>query len=39
VYSSNNNGPRTLSWFTPAITELSSVYLDSNLTRKFLLCR
>jgi hypothetical protein len=39
VYSRNNNGPRTLPWDTPALTDDSSVYLVSTFTRKFLLCK
>jgi hypothetical protein len=32
VYSRYNSGPRTLPWGTPALTEESSVYSDSNFT-------
>jgi hypothetical protein len=39
VYSRYNRGPMTLPWGTPAVTQESSVYLYSNLTRKCLLCR
>jgi hypothetical protein len=38
VYSRYNNGPRTLPWGTPALTD-SSVYSVSTLTRKCLLCK
>jgi hypothetical protein len=37
VYSRYNNGPRTLPWGTPALTEDSSVYSFSTFTRKCLL--
>jgi hypothetical protein len=37
VYSRYNNGPRTLPWGTPALTEDSSVYSVSTFTRKCLL--
>jgi hypothetical protein len=39
VYSSFNNGPRTLPWGTPALTDDSSVYLVSTFTGKRLLCK
>jgi hypothetical protein len=39
VCSMYNSGPRTLPWGTSALTEESSVYLDLNFTRKYLLCR
>jgi hypothetical protein len=39
VYSRYNSGPRTLPWGTPALIGESSVYSDSNVTRKCLLCR
>jgi hypothetical protein len=35
----NNNGPRTLPWGMPALTEDSSVYSDSACTRNCLLCK
>jgi hypothetical protein len=38
VYSRCNNGPRTLPWGTPALTDDSSVYSVSTFTRKCLLC-
>jgi hypothetical protein len=34
VYDRYNNGPRTLPWRTPALTEDSSVYLVSTLMKK-----
>jgi hypothetical protein len=34
VYSRYNNGPRTLPWGTPALTDDSSVYSVSAFTRK-----
>jgi hypothetical protein len=37
VYSRYNNGPRTVPWGTPALTENSSVYSVSTFTRKYLL--
>jgi hypothetical protein len=37
VYSRDNNGPRTLSWGTPALTDDSSVYSVSTFARKCLL--
>jgi hypothetical protein len=39
VYSRYNNGPRTLSWGTPALTDDSSVYSVSTFMRKCLLCK
>jgi hypothetical protein len=39
VYSRYNNGPRTLPWGTPALTEDTSVYAVSTFTRKCLLCK
>jgi hypothetical protein len=39
VYSSYNNGPRTLPWGTPALIGESSVYPVSTFTRKCLLCK
>jgi hypothetical protein len=39
VYSRYNNGPRTLPWGTPAVTDDSSVYSVSAFTRKCLLCK
>jgi hypothetical protein len=39
VYSRYNNGPRTLPWGTPALTDDSSVYSVSTFTRKCLLCK
>jgi hypothetical protein len=39
VYSRHCSGPRTLPWGTPALTEESSVYADSNFRRKCVLCR
>jgi hypothetical protein len=39
VYSRYNNGSRTLSWITPALTEENSVFSVSTLTRKCLLCQ
>jgi hypothetical protein len=39
VYSRYNNGPRTLPWGTPALTDDSSVYSASTLTRKCLPCK
>jgi hypothetical protein len=37
VYSRYNNGARTLPWGTPALTDVSSVYLVSTFMRKCLL--
>jgi hypothetical protein len=37
VYRRYNNGPRTLVWGTPALTEDSSVYSVSTFTRNWLL--
>jgi hypothetical protein len=37
VYIRYSNGPRTLPWGTPALTEESSVYSVSTFTRKCLL--
>jgi hypothetical protein len=34
-----NNGPRTLPWGTPALTDDSSVYSVSAFTRKWLPCK
>jgi hypothetical protein len=39
VYIRYNNGPRTLPWGTPALTEDSSVCLVSTFTRNCLLCK
>jgi hypothetical protein len=39
VYNRYNNGPRTLPWGTPALTDDGSVYSVSNYTRKCLLCK
>jgi hypothetical protein len=39
VYSKYNNGPRTLPWGMPALSEDSSVYSVSAFTRKCLLCK
>jgi hypothetical protein len=39
VYNRYNNGPRTLPWGTPALTDDSSVYSVSTFTRKCLLCK
>jgi hypothetical protein len=39
VYSRYNNGPRTLPWGAPALTDDSSVYSVSTFTRKRLLCK
>jgi hypothetical protein len=38
VYKRCNNGPRTLPWGTPALTDDSSVYWVSTFARKCLLC-
>jgi hypothetical protein len=38
VYNRYNNGPRTLPWGTPALTDYSSVHSVSTFTRKCLLC-
>jgi hypothetical protein len=37
MYSRYNNGPRTLPWSTPALTDDCSVYSVSTFTRKCLL--
>jgi hypothetical protein len=37
VYSRYNNGPRTLPWGTPVLTDDSSAYSVSTFTRKCLL--
>jgi hypothetical protein len=39
VYIKYYNGPRTLPWGTPTLTEDSSVYSVSTFTRKRLLCK
>jgi hypothetical protein len=39
MYNRYNNGPRTLPWGTPALTDDSSVYSVSTFTRKCLLCK
>jgi hypothetical protein len=39
LYSRCNNGPRTLPWGSPALTDDSSVYSVSTFTRKCLLCK
>jgi hypothetical protein len=39
VYRRYNNGPRTLPWSKPPLTEESSVYSVSTFTRKCLLCK
>jgi hypothetical protein len=39
VYSRYNNGPRTLPWGTPALTDDSSVNSVSTFTRKCLPCK
>jgi hypothetical protein len=39
VYIRYNSGPRTLLCGTPDLTEKSSVYSDSNITRKCQLCK
>jgi hypothetical protein len=38
-FSRYNNGPRTLPWGTPALTDVSSMYSVSTFTRKCLLCK
>jgi hypothetical protein len=39
VYRRYNNGPRTLPWGTPALSEDNFVYSVSTFTRKCLLCK
>jgi hypothetical protein len=39
AYSRYNNGPRTLPWGMPAMTDDSFVYSVSTFTRKCLICK